>query len=63
LVNEIRKFLKTITGFKSVTITESVFNKGLASSVIYGVSEILKNYDRAIILEDDLITSSNFWNS
>lgn len=60
LIDEIRKYLKTITGFKSIIITESKSNKGLASSVIYGVSEVLKNYDRAIVLEDDLITSSNF---
>ena len=60
LIDEIRKYLKTITGFKSVIITESKFNKGLASSVIYGVSEVLKNFDRAIVLEDDLIVSFNF---
>jgi GT2 family glycosyltransferase len=43
-----------------VTITESELNKGLARSVIHGVSEVLTKYDRVIVLEDDLITSSNF---
>jgi hypothetical protein len=60
IVEKLREYLKTIDGFKSVTITESEINKGLASSVIFGVSEVLKNFDRAIVLEDDLITSPNF---
>jgi len=60
LIDELRKYLKTISGFKSVSIIESEFNRGLANSVIFGVSEVLKNFDRAIVLEDDLITSSNF---
>jgi hypothetical protein len=59
-VLEVRAFLKTITGFKSITIHESSSNKGLAASIIQGVSDVLKVYPSAIILEDDLITSSNF---
>lgn len=59
-VREIRNYLKTIQGFKSVTIHESSTNKGLATSIIQGVSSVLKEYPTAIVLEDDLITSSNF---
>ena len=60
IIEEIRAYLKTITGFKSVTIYESSSNKGLAASIIQGVSDVLKLYPSAIILEDDLITSKNF---
>jgi hypothetical protein len=59
-VKEVRAYLKSIQGFKSVTIHESSSNKGLAASIIQGVSDVLKVYPTAIILEDDLITSTNF---
>jgi hypothetical protein len=59
-VNEIRAYLITIQGFKSVKIHESPTNKGLASSIIQGVSSVLSMYPSAIVLEDDLLTSTNF---
>jgi hypothetical protein len=60
IILEIRSYLKTITGFKSVRIHESKTNKGLATSIINGVSEVMAEYHKAIVLEDDLITSTNF---
>lgn len=60
IIQEIRTYLKTITGFKSVRIHESNTNKGLASSIINGVTEVMAEYHKAIVLEDDLITSTNF---
>lgn len=60
IIESIRSYLKTINGFKSITIHESSINKGLAASIIQGVSDVLKVYPSAIVLEDDLITSSNF---
>lgn len=59
-VSEVRAFLKSITGFKSITIFESAVNKGLANSIITGVTQILKNHETIIVLEDDLVTSPNF---
>jgi hypothetical protein len=59
-VREVRSYLKTISGFKTVTITEHFENFGLAKSVISGVSEIIGKFGRAIILEDDLVTSPHF---
>jgi len=60
IISNIRSYLKTISGFKSVTIHESITNKGLAASIIKGVSATLKEYHKVIVLEDDLITSTNF---
>jgi hypothetical protein len=60
IIQEIRNYLKTIKGFKSVTIHESKMNKGLATSIIKGVSEVMHQYHNAIVLEDDLISSTNF---
>ncbi|MFV5685827.1 sugar transferase [Flavobacterium sp. GB2R13] len=59
-VNAVREYIKSINGFKMVTIYESQFNKGLASSIIEGVSQILKIYESVIVLEDDLASTSNF---
>lgn len=60
IINEIRAFLKTITGFKSVNITEASANKGLANSIIGGVSKVMERFDKVIVLEDDLLTTPNF---
>jgi len=60
IIGRIRIYLKTIEGFKSVTIHQSKQNRGLATSIINGVSETFKLYSTAIVLEDDLITSTNF---
>lgn len=59
-VNNVRIFLKSVSGFKSVTIKEAESNKGLANSIIDGVTEVLQLYDNVIVLEDDLITAPNF---
>lgn len=56
-VDEVRSFIKTIEGFKSVKIVESKTNKGLANSVIEGVTQLNQNYGQVIVFEDDLITS------
>ena len=59
-VEEVRKYLRTIEGFKSIRIVEREKNYGLASSIITGVSETIDQYGRIIVLEDDLVTSPYF---
>lgn len=59
-VTAVRDYIRTIEGFKSIYIIESPANKGLANSIIDGVSQVIKEYKKVIVLEDDLITSSNF---
>lgn len=60
LIEMVRNYLNTINGFKSVTINESNVNKGLATSIIEGVTKVISIYEKVIVLEDDLITSVNF---
>lgn len=45
---------------KSVTVIESEKNKGLAASIISGVTEIVKKYGKIIVLEDDIVTGKYF---
>lgn len=59
-VSAVRTYLHSITGFRSVRIEESEENRGLADSVIYGVSKVLEKFDKVIVLEDDLILSPYF---
>lgn len=59
-VDLLREYLKTIDGFKKVTIIEAEKNMGLAKAVISGVTDIIEKYDKVIVLEDDLVTSKYF---
>ncbi len=59
-VDEVRKYLKTITGFKNVTIVEKKENIGLANSIIAGVTEIVNKHGKVVVVEDDLVTSPFF---
>lgn len=59
-VNSVRRFLYTIDGFKSVEIIESPINQGLGESITNGVTKVIDNYGKVIVLEDDLYTTPNF---
>lgn len=59
-VDSVQDYVKTITGFKMVEYTFSTNNKGLGTSVIAGVTQIIRKYGKAIIVEDDLYCSKNF---
>lgn len=43
--------------FRNVTVTAAKSNRGLANSVIAGVTQILDHYSSVIVLEDDLTIS------
>ena len=59
-VNSVRAYLNQVKGFKSVTKIFHNQNKGLATSIIEGVSEVLKSNEKVIVLEDDLETAPYF---
>ena len=62
-VNEVRAAVAAIKDsgdFKSVNVTESPVNKGLAASVISGVTEIINKYGKVIVVEDDCKVSPLF---
>ena len=48
------------TLFRSVTVEISDENKGLASSIIGGVTKAMSEAGRAIVVEDDLLVSPDF---
>lgn len=59
-VREVRQFIHQIDGFKSITIVERETNYGLARSIIDGVTKVVNERGRIIVLEDDLVTSPCF---
>lgn len=59
-VEEVRNYITTISGFKEIKITLREKNLGLADSVISGVTEIINEYGKVIVLEDDIVTSPYF---
>jgi hypothetical protein len=59
-VAAVRRYASTIEGFASVTPVFRESNLGLARSIVAGVSEMLAEHDRVIVLEDDLILSPYF---
>ncbi len=59
-VLQVRNFINTIEGFKSINIIERDSNFGLAVNIISGVSEVIKKYGNVILLEDDIVCSKTF---
>lgn len=59
-VEENRKYIHSISGFRSVTIVERDCNWGLSKSLIAGITEITEKFGRVIVVEDDLIVSPYF---
>lgn len=59
-VDAVRQYVASIDGFASVTRHYRNHNVGLAKSVIDGVSTLLQQYDRVIVVEDDLLLSPHF---
>lgn len=59
-IEAVRKLVRELVGFSSVTLIERNHNLGLARSIITGVTELFSQFDTVIVLEDDLVTSRNF---
>jgi hypothetical protein len=59
-VDEVRSYIKNITGFKSVRITYREENFGVDYNIIRGIQEMLQEFESFIVLEDDLVVSSQF---
>ena len=59
-IQEVRQLIRKDQWCGKVHIIESDKNKGLANSVIKGVSDVVNKYGKVIVLEDDLKTSPTF---
>jgi hypothetical protein len=59
-IEEVRNIIREKQWCGNVKIIESKHNKGLADSIIDGVTQIVNQYGKIIVLEDDIITSKFF---
>ncbi|MFT6095931.1 MAG: FkbM family methyltransferase [Nonlabens sp.] len=55
-----RKVIKEQLWCGDVVLIESQENKGLANSVISGVTDVIEKHKKVIVLEDDIIVNSGF---
>ena len=59
-VVQVRKYVRDITGFRTLKVIERKSNFGLSGSIINGVSEQLQLHGQLIVMEDDLVVSPFF---
>lgn len=59
-VMDVRRYVNSINGFKQITVIEREQNLGLARSIIDGVTNVVSQHGKVIVLEDDLVTSRFF---
>lgn len=59
-IKEVRSIAHAKKWCKNVIVEESEYNKGLADSIVQGVSSVVAKYGRVIVLEDDIVTSRGF---
>lgn len=59
-VEEVRRYIHSLQGFRTITIIERDENWGLARNIIDGVTTQIKRYGKVIVLEDDLVVAPYF---
>ena len=59
-IDEVRNYLRQLSGFKSIELIFRNKNLGLANSFITGITETLVRFESAIFMEDDNLVSSGF---
>jgi hypothetical protein len=59
-IKETREIIKQKEWCGEVHIIEAGKNKGLAASIIEGVTTIVDKYGKVVVLEDDIVTSPGF---
>lgn len=60
LVHRVREICKYQDGFNSIKLIERAQNYGLTRNIIEGVSQVVGEFGRVIVLEDDIVTSEYF---
>lgn len=59
-VRAVRKVIRGGRWCRQVHIIESEYNRGLADSIVAGVTEVVNRHGRVIVLEDDIVTRRGF---
>lgn len=59
-ISEVRRIILSEKWCKEIQLIERKKNLGLADSIVSGVTEVLSQNEKIIVLEDDLVLSSGF---
>lgn len=59
-ISEVRKLFEPLSNKPNVTLRFSEKNRGLTTSIVSGITEIVKRYGKVIVVEDDLELSPGF---
>lgn len=59
-VEKVRELFVDLRGFKTIHAYPARMNKGMAKSIIDGVTTVLNEHDSVIVIEDDLVVSPDF---
>lgn len=59
-ISEVRKLFEPLSNKPKVTLRFSEKNRGLTTSIVSGITEIVKRYGKVIVVEDDLELSPGF---
>ncbi len=59
-INEVKRIVKQNQWCKEVHVIEQKENRGLAKSIVNGVTAIIEKHHKVIVLEDDIVTSPMF---
>lgn len=59
-IDQMVKIAKNENRFKKVNVIIQKKNKGLASSIVDGVTKVVNEFGKVIVLEDDIVTSKGF---
>jgi len=60
MIDDVCRIFESLNGFSSIDVRCSPTNLGLSRSIIQGVTSVFDQYDRIIVLEDDILVSKNF---
>ena len=59
-ISAVRAIIRSQSWCKEVKIIEAEYNKGLADSIVSGVTDVVNRHGRVIVLEDDIVTRQGF---
>ena len=59
-VAQVRQLISSVQGFRSVTIHAAERNIGCAASIRGGITAMLAQHERVIVMEDDIVTAPGF---
>lgn len=59
-VEAVRRYLRSVSGFRRVILVERPENYYLERNLIEGITQVLDTHGRIIVLEDDIVTGPGF---